>query len=156
MNEKLSFYTKKSTKPNLVFQPAVHQMILNGINTVVDAIRITLGPKARKVAITHLLDKEKTPEILSSGGIIAKRIIELSENTENIGAMLARELICKQHDLVGDGSATTAVMFQSIYKDGVRYLSSGGSLTLLRYHIEQALPKMLHALDKMTFHVMGR
>ena len=156
MNEKRSFYTKKSTKPNLVFQPAVHQMMLNGINTVVDAIRITLGPKARTVAITHLLDKEKTPEILSSGGIIAKRIIELSENTENIGGMLARELICKQHDLVGDGSATAAVLFQSIYKDGVRYLSSGGSLTLLRYHIEQALPKMLHALDKMTFHVMGR
>ena len=156
MSEKAPFQSRKSYRPGLVFQPFAHENIQRGINTLVSAIRPTLGPTARTVAITSLIENKNTPEILDDGGTIARRVIELHHRDSDIGAMLARALICRQYERMGDGSATTAVLLQAIYNGGLHYLASGGNAMRLRHNLEQALPKALAALDKQTYHVEGK
>ena len=156
MTEKTPFQSRKTYKPGLVFQPWAHQHIQRGIHTLVAAIRPTLGPTARTVAITHLMNDKKPPEILDNGGIIARRVIELSQPDEDMGAMLARALICRQHERMGDGTATAAVLFQAVYNGGLRYLAAGGNAMRLRSHLQAALARTLGVLDDMTFHIEGK
>ena len=156
MSENRPFYARKANRPGIVFQPSVQNNIQRGINTLVAAIRPTLGPTARTVAVTPLTENKHTPEILDNGGVIARRVIELHNRDEDIGAMLARALICRQHDTMGDGSATAAVLFQAIYNGGLHYLASGGNPMRLRHHLEKALRPLLAELYDLTCHVEGK
>ena len=156
MSEKKPFHSRKSYQPGLVFQPTVHDNIGRGIDKLVAAIRPTLGPTPRTVAVTHLDNVQKTPEILDNGGIIARRVIEMGARDEDIGAMLARALICRQHDKMGDGSATAAVLLQAIYRGGLHYLAAGGNAMRLRHYLERALAHALAGLDEMTVPVEGK
>ncbi len=156
MSQEIPFHAKKEYQPGLVFQPAVHRHIGAGINRLVAAIRPTLGPTPRTVAVTRLDDIRKTPEVLDSGGVIARKVIEMAERDEDIGAMLARALICTQHERMGDGSATAAVLLGAIYRGGVRYLAAGGNAMRLRHYLERALASALEELDEMTAPVAGK
>ena len=156
MAEKVPFQSRKAYRPGLVFQPSAHQQIQRGINTLVSAVRPTLGPTARTVAITHLMNDQKRPEILDDGGLIARRVIELSQRGEDMGAMLARALICHQHERMGDGAATAAVLFQAVYNGGLHYLAAGGNAMRLRVHLQAALSCALGLLDEMTFRIEGK
>ncbi len=156
MSEEKPFNSRESYKPGLVFQPAAQQNIGRGIDKLVAAIRPTLGPTPRTVAVTRLDDARKTPDVLDNGGVIARKVIELGAREEDIGAMLARALICKQHDTMGDGSATAAVLLQAIYQGGAHYLAAGGNAMRLRHHLERALAQALAELDEMTAPVAGK
>lgn len=156
MAEKVPFQSRKAYRPGLVFQPAAHQRMQRGINALVAAVRPTLGPTARTVAITHLMNDQKRPEILDDGGLIARRVIELSQRGEDMGAMLARALICRQHERMGDGAATAAVLFQAVYNGGLHYLAAGGNAMRLRVHLQTALSRALGLLDEMTFRIEGK
>lgn len=156
MAEKVPFQSRKTYRPGLVFQPTAHQQIQRGINALVAAVRPTLGPTARTVAITHLMNDQKRPEILDDGGLIARRVIELSQRGEDMGAMLARALICRQHERMGDGAATAAVLFQAVYNGGLHYLAAGGNAMRLRVHLQTALSCALGLLDEMTFRIEGK
>lgn len=156
MSVKAPFYSRKSYQPGLVFQPYAQENIKRGLNTLVSAIRPTLGPTARTVAVTSLIENKNTPEVLDDGGIIARRVIELHRRDADVGAMLARALICRQNERLGDGSATTAVLLQAIYNGGLHYLAAGGNAMRLRYHLERALEKALAALDEQTYFVEGK
>jgi len=101
---------------------------------MVDAVRPTLGPRPRIVAIDRILDK-KMPEMLDNGGIIARRIIQLADRDEDVGAMFVRDMLWTLHDQVGDGTATAAILLQSVYNGGIRYLASGGNATRLQHHL---------------------
>lgn len=156
MSEERPFHSQKSYRPGLVFQPAVHRNIAAGIDKLVAAIRPTLGPTPRTVAVTRLDDPRKTPDILDSGGAIARKVIEMGRRDEDIGAMLARALICRQHERMGDGGATAAVLLQAIYSGGVHYLAAGGNAMRLRYFLERALGQALAGLDEQTAPVAGK
>ena len=156
MAEKVPFQSRKAYRPGLVFQPAAHQRMQRGINALVAAVRPTLGPTARTVAITHLMNDQKRPEILDDGGLIARRVIELRQRGEDMGAMLARALICRQHERMGDGAATAAVLFQAVYNGGLHYLAAGGNAMRLRVHLQTALSRALGLLDEMTFRIEGK
>ncbi len=156
MSEKAPFHSRKSYRPGLVFRPHAHDNIQRGINTLVSAIRPTLGPTARTVAVTSLIENKDTPEVLDDGGIIARGVIELHHRDADIGAMLARALICHQSERMGDGSATTAVLLQAIYNGGLRYLASGGNAMRLRKYLAKALSMALDALDEQTYYVEGK
>jgi chaperonin GroEL len=147
---------KTSQRPGVVFQPDVHAAIQQGINQIVDAVKPTLGPLANVVAIDYLNKTNTRPEMLDSGGVIARRIIELRDRDENMGAMLARSMLLRQYEDVGDGTATAAVLFQAIYNAGMRYLAAGANAMRLRYYLEEALPLILAELDRMTFHIEGQ
>lgn len=123
---------------------------------MVSAVRPTLGPISGVVAIDNLYKTKSLPEVIDNGGVIARRIIELSDRDEDMGAMLVRSMICRQQDEVGDGTATAAVLFQAIYDAGLRSLAAGGNAARIRHYLEQMLPFLLETLGAMTFHVEGQ
>lgn len=147
---------KLTRSPGIVFQPESHRAMQRGMNKLIGAIRPTLGPSARIVAIDYLMKQHTQPELLDSGGVIARRIIELADSDEDMGAMLLRAAICRQQDGIGDGTATTAVLFEAIYNHGLHYIAAGGNAMRLRYHLENALPVIISELDKQTFTIQGQ
>ena len=97
--------------PEVVFQPRTARGFQGGFNKIVAAIHPSLGPFPRAVAIDRLYAATRSPELLDSGGTIARRIIELPNNDENAGAMYLRGALWDLHVRVGDGVATAAILF---------------------------------------------
>lgn len=142
--------TRKQT-PGVVFQPQVHRKLQHGIQTFVNALRPTLGPIAGGVAIDHINKTKDLPEFLDDGGIIARRIIELQNRDEDMGAMLLRAMLITQRDGVGDGTVTAAILLEAIFSAGVRYITAGGNAMQVRRQLEKMLPIILEEVDRATF-----
>jgi chaperonin GroEL len=126
-----------------------------GINQMVDAVRPTLGPRPRVVAIENVF-RDKTPELLDNAALIARRIIQLPDRDADMGAMLVRHMLWRLHEEVGDGTATAAVIFQAVYNQGVRYIASGGNAMRLRRYLEHGLQPILDELSSRTIHLEGQ
>ncbi len=139
----------------LVFQPDASLSLQRGINLIVDAIRPTLGPIPRTVAASQALDN-KPPDLLDKGGLIARRISDLPDRDADMGAMLLRQMLWQLYEDCGDGTATAAVIFQSITNDGLTYLAAGGNAMRLREHLGACLDIVLDALNEMTKPISGR
>jgi chaperonin GroEL len=147
--------TAKRQTQRVVFQPAAYRGIQRGINRIANAMRPTLGPLPRTVAIERL-PRDKTPELLDNGGVIARRIIELPNGDEDVGAMFIRHVLWRLHEKVGDGTATAAVLFQSVYNQGVRYVVAGGNAMALRHYLEKGMRVVLDELTGMAVHLEGK
>jgi hypothetical protein len=144
----------KQKTPRVVFQSTAKQGIQRGINQMVEAVRPTLGPPPRMVAIERVT-RAKMPELLDSGGVIARRIIQLPDRDEDVGAMLVRHMLWRLHEKVGDGTATAAVLFQSVYNQGVHYIVAGCNAMQLRCYLEAGLFLAIHTFTiKCTSQVM--
>ncbi|MEN8241610.1 MAG: TCP-1/cpn60 chaperonin family protein [Chloroflexota bacterium] len=148
--------TKKSDFERVVFQPKTHQGMQRGINKIANAVRPTLGPISRIVAITKTKPHDQTPEMLDRGGIIARRVQQITDRDEDVGAMFIRQLIWRQHEYMGDGTATTAVLFQSIYNHALKFIAAGGNAMIMRRHMETGLRLILEQLESMTIPVEER
>jgi len=140
--------------PEVVFQPRTSHAFQNGINKIVDAIRPSLGPFPRAVAISRVT-ASRSPELLDSGGIIARRIIGLPDRDEDAGAMYIRGALWNLHERVGDGVATAAVLFQTVFNQGLKYIAAGGNAMMLRQYLEQGGELIVNELDKMVHPVSG-
>jgi chaperonin GroEL len=126
-----------------------------GINKLVEAIRPTLGPLPRTVAVDRVLDR-RMPELLDDGGTIAKRITRLPDPGEDAGAMLVRDFLWRLQEQAGDGTATGAVLFQSVYNRSMRYLASGGNPVRVRFFLERSMRAVIDQLASMTVRLEGR
>jgi len=146
---------QRSQAPQVVFQPQIYRRFQRGIDDIVSAVRPTLGPCPRLVASARQ-SSTNTPELLDSGGIIARRITELPNRDENAGAMLVRHLLWRIYEQVGDGTATAAVIFQAVYKQSVPYIIAGGSPMLMRRYLERGAQLIRDELAGMVRHVEGR
>lgn len=122
---------------------------------MVGVVRPTLGPLARVVAIDPVVGN-KMPEMLDDGGTIARRIFQLLNRDEDVGAMFVRHLLWRLHEKVGDGTATAAVLFQSVYDQGVQYITAGGNAMRLRRYLEKSLQCIDADLACMTLRVEGK
>jgi chaperonin GroEL len=142
--------TKKQT-PGVVFQPQVHRKLQHGIQTFVNALRPTLGPVSGGVAIDHINNTKDLPEFLDDGGTIARRIIELPNRDEDMGAMLLRSMLVKQKESVGDGTVTAAILLEAIFSAGIRYITAGGNAMQVRRQLEKILPIILEEVDRASF-----
>ncbi|MBM4459327.1 MAG: hypothetical protein FJ011_16495 [Chloroflexi bacterium] len=140
--------------PYVVFQPAAGQGLQRGINQMVNAIRPTLGPRSRFVAIGKM-DRNRSPELVDNGGVIVRRTLALPDRDADMGAMFVRQMVWRQHERHGDGTATLAVLFQSIFNQGVTYLASGGNAMLLRNYLEKGLRLILAELAAMATSIEG-
>lgn len=148
--------SKQGGTPGLVFQPTVYQKLQQGINQLVDAVRPTLGPLTRHVAINQVVTNRK-PEMLTKGGMIARRVIQLADADEDMGAMIVRHLLWTLHQRYGDGTATAAVLFQAIFNESIKHIVSGGGNAMrLRHYLEQGTQVIVDELEKMTVEVEGR
>ena len=93
-----------------------------------NAIAPTLGPTPR-----HSIARNQAKfELLDDGGLIARRIIALPEKEDDVGAMLLRQVLWQVHQHVGDGAATTAVLYERIYQEGLRFIAAGANPMRLR------------------------
>ncbi|HMN60284.1 MAG TPA: hypothetical protein PJ988_07970, partial [Anaerolinea sp.] len=106
---------KDFQRPNVVFQPEVRQGMQAGINLVVDAIRPTLGPLPRSVALTRIGSPNNFPEMLDSGGTIARRIIQVLGRDQDVGAMFIRHVLWELQEKVGDGTTSAAGLVPSTF-----------------------------------------
>ncbi len=139
----------------LVFQPDASLSLQRGINLIVAAIRPTLGPIPGSVAVSQALEN-KAPELLDKGGLIARRITDLPDRDADMGAMLLRGMLWQLYEDCGDGTATAAVIFQSVYNDGLKYIAAGGDAMRLRQCLQQCLNLVLDSLKELKRPVAGR
>ena len=126
-------------------QPETRAALRAGIDALAGAVIPTLGPLTGPVA---LADKNRagSPELLDDGGTIARRILQLADADADVGAMLLREILWRQREVYGDGAATAAVLFQTVFSEGQRFISAGGNAILLRRALETG---MRHLLDSL-------
>ncbi len=129
----------------LVFQPQTRDAIKSGIDAMTGAIAPTLGPLTGPVALDHAT-RGGSPELLDDGGLIARRILQLNDRDADVGAMLLRETLWQQKERFGDGAATTALLYQTVYAESHRFISAGGNAMLLRRHLEAAMNRLLEIL----------
>src|SRR5512144_400965 len=111
------------------------QRILHGVNTLADAVKVTLGPKGRNVVIEK---KFGSPTITKDGVTVAKEI-ELKDALENMGAQMVREVASKTSDVAGDGTTTATVLAQAIYREGVKTVAAGANPMAMKRGIEKAV-----------------
>ena len=120
------------------------QAILRGVNTLADAVKVTLGPKGRNVVIEK---KFGSPTITKDGVTVAKEI-ELSNALENVGAQLVKEVASKTSDIAGDGTTTATVLAQAVYREGVKTVAAGANPTALKRGIDKAVNAIVGTRDK--------
>ena len=145
----------KRTTKRVIFQPEAYLGIQRGINQIADLVRPTMGPHHRVVAVDRI-DKGKKPEILDSGAIIARRIIQIPDGNEDMGAMFLRHVLWSLNEEVGDGTVTAAVMFQVIYNEGIRFITAGGNAMLLRTYLDKGMRVIINELSTRTIPIRGK
>jgi chaperonin GroEL len=134
----------------VVYQPETYQGLKFGIDMLVSAIKPTLGPLPRLVGVEAAANRGSQPEILDSGGTIARRIIQIRGRNADVGAMFLRHMLWKLQERAGDGTATAAVIFEALFARGVRYIAAGGNSMRLRTYLEEGLRLVLEELDGLT------
>ena len=138
-----------------LFQPATYRAMTSGADQLINAIRPTLGPVARITAVERLLDN-RGPELLDNGGLIAKRIIQLPNLYADFGAMFVRDFLWRLQDQEGDGTATAAVLFQTVYNEGIRLVTAGHNARRLQTFLEQGTALIIEELRRMTVRISGQ
>lgn len=145
----------KPRKPIVTAQPQTSLHIQMGTDLIVNVIRPTLGPRPRLVAIERL-KRTDAPEFLDNGATIARRIIEIQPREKDVGAMLIRHALWRMYTQAGDGTATMAVMYRSILREGIRCLMRGCNAMLLRTGLEKGLAAALMHLRQSAIPLIGK
>ena len=130
----------------IIYSEDARKALLNGVNTVADAVKVTLGPKGRNVILKR---NDGTPQIINDGISIAKEI-ELENELENAGAQLVTMASSKANDTVGDGSTQTIVLTQAIVKEGLKVVSSGANPIEVKKGINGAVEDITKAIEEMA------
>ena len=107
----------------LLFDEVARQSLLKGVNKLAKAVTATLGPKGRNV----VLDKKFGSPTVTKDGVTVAKEIELEDPYENMGAQMVREVASKTSDNAGDGTTTATVLAESIYREGLKFVTSGGT-----------------------------
>ncbi len=136
----------------IIFRDEVRAKLLSGINTLAQAVRVTLGPKARTVLLERSFG---SPIIVNSGVIVAKEI-ELKDPFENMGAQIVREVATKTSDIAGDGTSTATVLAQGIAVEGTKFVVAGMNPMDLKRGIDKAVEAIVTELRKLAKPCSGR
>ena len=130
-------------------QPHTREALKAGIDALAGAVTPTLGPLTGPVALDDAMRKG-SPELLDDGGTIARRILQLEDRHADVGAMLLRETLWAQRERYGDGAATAAALYQTVYAEGHRFISAGGDAMRLRQALEAGLRVILDELRRQV------
>jgi chaperonin GroEL len=135
----------------IIYSENSRQAILRGVNQLANAVKVTLGPKGRNVAIEK---KFGGPAITKDGVTVAKEV-ELRDPLENMGAQLVREVASKTSDIAGDGTTTATILAQTIFREGVKSVAAGANPMALKRGIESAVDAVVEELKKISFTVQN-
>ena len=130
----------------LIFDEAARQSLLKGIEKLSRAVKATLGPKGRNVAIDR---KFGSPTVTKDGVTVAKEI-ELEDPCENMGAQMVREVASKTSDTAGDGTTTATILAEAIYREGLKNVTAGASPISLQRGIQKAVDAAVEHLAKIA------
>ena len=117
------------------FSAEARDRMLDGVNILADAVKVTLGPKGRNV----VLDKSFGAPRITKDGVTVAKDIELQDKFENMGAQMLREVASKTNDVAGDGTTTATVLAQAIVKEGVKAVAAGMNPMDLKRGVEVAV-----------------
>jgi chaperonin GroEL len=130
----------------IIFEQRAREQILAGINTLANAVKVTLGPRGRNVIIEKSFG---SPNVTKDGVTVAKEI-ELEDRFQNMGAQMVKEVASKTSDVAGDGTTTATVLAQAIYREGVKLLAAGSNAMDLKRGIDQAVTQIVDGLHKLS------
>ena len=128
------------------FGTEVRQKMVNGVNVLANAVKVTLGPKGRNVVLDRSFGG---PHITKDGVTVAKEI-ELKDKFENMGAQMLKEVASKTNDVAGDGTTTATVLAQAIVAEGMKYVTAGMNPTDLKRGIDKAVSALVGELANIS------
>ena len=135
----------------IVYGEKSRQIMIEGVNQLANAVRVTLGPKGRNV----VLDKKFGSPTITKDGVTVAKEIELKDPLENMGAQMVREVASKTSDIAGDGTTTATVLAQAIYREGVKNVVAGANPMDIKRGIERAVEAVVDNLRKTSTKVTG-
>ena len=130
----------------IVYQESARTLILNGVNALADAVKVTLGPKGRNV----VLEKSFGSPTVTKDGVTVAKEIELENKFENMGAQMVREVASKTSDVAGDGTTTATVLAQAIFREGSKLVAAGHNPMEIKRGIDKAVETITAELKKMA------
>ncbi|MEW6333869.1 MAG: chaperonin GroEL [Thermodesulfobacteriota bacterium] len=130
----------------LQYDEEARKSILNGVNTLADAVKVTLGPKGRNVIIDRSYG---APNVTKDGVTVAKEI-ELEDKFENMGAQMVKEVASKTSDVAGDGTTTATLLAQAIFREGAKSVAAGSNPMDVKRGIDKAVDVVVKELKKMS------
>ncbi len=136
----------------LLFDEAARRALERGVNTLADAVKVTLGPRGRYVVLEK---KFGSPSLVDDGVTIAKEI-EVEDKFENMGAQLVREVASKTNDVAGDGTTTATVLAQAIVREGLKNVAAGSNPLALKRGIDRAVEAAVAQIKDMAVQVQGK
>ena len=122
------------------------ESILNGVNTLANAVKVTLGPKGRNV----LIEKSFGAPTITKDGVTVAKEIELEDKFENMGAQMVKEVASKTSDVAGDGTTTATVLAQAIYTEGVKLVAAGGNPMAIKRGIDKGVEVVIEELKNIA------
>ncbi len=130
----------------LKFEQDARNLILKGVSTLANAVKVTLGPRGRNVIIEKSFG---SPTITKDGVTVAKEI-ELENKFENMGAQMVKEVASKTSDIAGDGTTTATILAEAIFKEGIKLVAAGHNPMDLKRGIDRAVEEVVKELKKMS------
>ena len=135
----------------IVYGEKSRQIMIEGVNQLANAVKVTLGPKGRNV----VLDKKFGSPTITKDGVTVAKEIELKDPLENMGAQMVREVASKTSDIAGDGTTTATVLAQAIYREGAKNVVAGANPMDIKRGIDRAVEVVVDNLRKMSAEVGG-
>jgi chaperonin GroEL len=135
----------------IVYGDSSRQGILRGVNSLANAVKVTLGPKGRNV----ILDKKFGSPTITKDGVTVAKEIELKDALENMGAQMVREVASKTSDVAGDGTTTATVLAQAIYREGAKNVTAGANPMAIKRGIAHAVEAIVASLKAQSKPVTG-
>ena len=130
----------------VLFHDAARAKIVEGVNILADAVKVTLGPSGRNV----ILQRAYGPPLVANSGVVVAKEIELEDRFENMGAQMAREVASKTSDVAGDGTTTATVLAQAIVHEGMKFVAAGMNPMDLKRGIDRAVTATVEELKKLS------
>lgn len=137
---------------DMKFHEEARNAMLLGVNTLANAVGVTLGPKGRNV----VLGKKFGSPLITKDGVTVAKEIELKDKYENMGAQMVREVAVKTNDTAGDGTTTATILAQSIFRQGVKNVAAGANPMSLQRGIQMATDAVVAELQRMSKKVKGK
>ncbi len=136
----------------LKFREDARRAMLEGVNILANAVRVTLGPRGRNVVI----DKKFGSPLITKDGVTVAKEVELKDNYQNMGAQMVREVASKTNDLAGDGTTTATVLAQAIFREGFKNVTAGANPMHLKRGIELGVETAVAEIERMAKKVKGK
>ncbi|HRF57265.1 MAG TPA: chaperonin GroEL, partial [Campylobacterales bacterium] len=130
----------------IYYSDSARNALFSGVTKLADAVKVTMGPKGRNVLIQKSFG---APHITKDGVSVAKEI-ELKDSIENMGAQLVKEVANKTADAAGDGTTTATVLAHAIFKEGLRYVTSGANPIAVKRGMDKAVTEIVNELKKIS------